>query len=57
MSYYKEMYGFKPGDFPLSLKAYNEAISLPIYPSLTESEMRRVVDTFIQITLKYYKAG
>lgn len=57
MSYYKEMYGFKPGDFPLSLKAYNEAISLPIYPSLTDLEMHRIVDTFIQITLKHYKAG
>lgn len=35
--------GFRMGDFPESEKYYSEAISLPIYPSMTEGDKKRVV--------------
>ena len=35
--------GFTPGDFPEAEKYYSEAITLPLYPSLTESEQDKVV--------------
>ncbi|UCV27631.1 UDP-4-amino-4,6-dideoxy-N-acetyl-beta-L-altrosamine transaminase [Ferribacterium limneticum] len=34
--------GFNPGDFPAAEAYYSEAISLPIYPALTEGEQDKV---------------
>lgn len=41
--FYRNM-GFKYGDFPLSEDYYKDAISLPIYPGLSESNQKKVVD-------------
>ena len=43
MSYYRQRYGLRPEDFPVALRLYRAAISLPIYPSLTDEEIARVV--------------
>ena len=40
--YYKNM-GFRCGDFPESKQYYEEAISLPMYPGLSESDQDKVV--------------
>jgi dTDP-4-amino-4,6-dideoxygalactose transaminase len=40
--YYKDM-GFRCGDFPESEQYYEEAISLPMYPGLSESDQDKVV--------------
>ncbi len=40
--YYKAM-GFKYGDFPASEQYYKEAISLPMYPGLSQSDQDKVV--------------
>jgi dTDP-4-amino-4,6-dideoxygalactose transaminase len=40
--YYRAM-GFAPGDFPVAEAYYAEAISLPMYPTLSEAEQDRVV--------------
>jgi UDP-4-amino-4,6-dideoxy-N-acetyl-beta-L-altrosamine transaminase len=42
--YYQNM-GFKLGDFPHAEKYYSRAISLPIFPSLTDTEVDYVVQT------------
>jgi dTDP-4-amino-4,6-dideoxygalactose transaminase len=42
--YYKQ-FGFKEGDFPEAEKYSQEAISLPLYPSLTDSEQDHVIAT------------
>jgi dTDP-4-amino-4,6-dideoxygalactose transaminase len=42
MSYYRQRYGLQPGDFPVALRLFQAAISLPIYPSLTDGETARV---------------
>jgi UDP-4-amino-4,6-dideoxy-N-acetyl-beta-L-altrosamine transaminase len=39
--------GFKPGDFPAAEKYYGEAISLPMYPTLTISQQDQVVDALL----------
>ena len=41
--YYQRM-GFSMGDFPCSEQYYREAISLPMYPTLTEEEQDQVVE-------------
>lgn len=43
MPYYQGL-GFKPGDFPNSEKYYSQGLSIPMYPSITEEELRYVVD-------------
>ena len=45
--YYQRM-GFKPGDCPEAMKYYAEAISLPIYPALTEEQQLRVVNALAE---------
>lgn len=40
--YYKSL-GFKEGDFPNAEKYYKECISLPLYPSLKESDLKEIV--------------
>lgn len=37
--------GFQRGDFPVAEQHYDTCLSLPIYPSLSESEQDRVVET------------
>ncbi|MDP9087163.1 MAG: UDP-4-amino-4,6-dideoxy-N-acetyl-beta-L-altrosamine transaminase [Pseudomonadota bacterium] len=38
-----ERLGFKMGDFPASERYYNRAISIPLFPALTEAQQIRVV--------------
>ena len=40
MSYYRQRYALRPEDFPVALRLYRAAISLPIYPSLAEALAR-----------------
>ena len=46
--YYQAM-GFKLGDFPEAESYYQEAITLPIFPALTEIEVSQVVMTLREI--------
>ena len=49
MPYYRDRYGLRPDDFPVSLRAYQRAISLPIYPGLHEESVQRIVREVIRI--------
>lgn len=40
--YYRDM-GFRPGDFPEAERYYTEAISLPLYPAMTELQQDQVI--------------
>lgn len=46
--YYKSL-GFNRGDYPEAERYYAEAISLPMYPELTESQQMRVVDALSKV--------
>jgi UDP-4-amino-4,6-dideoxy-N-acetyl-beta-L-altrosamine transaminase len=43
--YYRKNFGFKNGDYPLSEMYYQNVISLPIFPKLTEEEISYVIQT------------
>jgi UDP-4-amino-4,6-dideoxy-N-acetyl-beta-L-altrosamine transaminase len=43
LSYYKERYNHKRGDFPIAENYYDRAVSIPLYPSLTNDEVENVV--------------
>jgi len=40
--------GYGPGDFPVCEKAAERVLSLPMFPSLSEEEQARVVETVVQ---------
>ena len=43
LSYYRQRYGYKRGDFPVAENYYDRTISIPLYPSLTDDEIEKVV--------------
>jgi dTDP-4-amino-4,6-dideoxygalactose transaminase len=45
MTYYKQTYGLKPEDFPNTEKIWNGVLSLPIYPSLKDEDLRIICRT------------
>ncbi len=47
--YYRETYGFKEGDFPHAEAVCSRIVSLPLFPSMTDSEHDRVLDVMYRI--------
>lgn len=45
--YYQAM-GFKQGDFPIAEAYYQEAVSLPLFPSLQDEQQRHVIQVITQ---------
>lgn len=43
--YYKKNYGFSPGDFPNSEEYFKKALTIPLYPKMTEEEMEYVSES------------
>jgi len=41
--------GFKPGDFPNAVAYYERALSLPLFPAMTQPQQTRVVDTLMRL--------
>lgn len=41
-------WGYRPGDYPLSEQAAAKTIAIPIYPDLTEAQIRTVASTIIE---------
>lgn len=44
-TYYRDRFGYKPGDFPHAEKYSSEGLSLPIFPDMESDDVLRVVDT------------
>jgi dTDP-4-amino-4,6-dideoxygalactose transaminase len=42
---YYQALGFRAGDFPAAEAYYRGAISLPLFPALTEAQQQRVANT------------
>ena len=51
---YQRMYGYKPGQFPDAEAVFARAVSLPIYPAMTDTDVDHVVDA-VQTTLKEFR--
>jgi dTDP-4-amino-4,6-dideoxygalactose transaminase len=51
--YYRDKFGYKPEDFPNASAVFDRIISLPIYPKMTEGNVRDVIVAVRQIVQEY----
>jgi dTDP-4-amino-4,6-dideoxygalactose transaminase len=42
MSYYQRRFGYQAGDFPVAESIFNQIVSLPFFPRMTDSDVERV---------------
>lgn len=54
--YYRQTYGYAPEDLPVAAGLYPEIITLPVYPDMTETEVKYVADAIQEIVQKHRKA-
>ncbi|MEH7384308.1 DegT/DnrJ/EryC1/StrS family aminotransferase [Bacillus sp. JJ1521] len=52
--YYKNL-GYDINDYPNALQAYKGAISLPLYPKMSEQDVQQVIDAVTDIATTYRK--
>lgn len=53
--YWRECYHFQPTDFPVAVKVYQRAVSLPIYPCMSDTDVERVITTVRQILTEAHR--
>jgi UDP-4-amino-4-deoxy-L-arabinose-oxoglutarate aminotransferase len=56
-SYYREKYGAKPGDLPVTERACERIVSLPLYPRLSRAEQDRVVAAVKDVVRAHRRDG
>jgi perosamine synthetase len=44
MSFYRELYGHRPGEFPVAEEVAERSVALPFFPELSESQVARVAE-------------
>jgi len=49
LKYYRKTFGYKSGDYPVAEKIGKSTISLPLYPSLKEKEVRYIVQILKEV--------
>lgn len=47
--YYRDRYGYRSGDLPVSEREFNRYLSLPIFPSMTGEQIQRVIENVCDI--------
>ena len=52
--YYSKKFGFKKGDFPIAEKYYERALTLPLFPKMTENDVYDVINA-VKKVINYYK--
>ncbi|MBQ9957690.1 MAG: DegT/DnrJ/EryC1/StrS aminotransferase family protein [Clostridia bacterium] len=53
--FYKDLLGYKKGDFPVSEKLFDGIISLPLFPSMTREDVIYVTEVLREIAEKHAK--
>lgn len=51
--YYREQYGYKPEDFPVAYREYLRAVSLPIFPDMSEQDVNDVIGAVLEIAEEF----
>jgi dTDP-4-amino-4,6-dideoxygalactose transaminase len=51
--FYRDAFGYNPGDFPVAELLYDRTVSLPIYPGMTGKEIDFVVESVSDVCEKF----
>lgn len=51
--YYRNKYGYEPGDFPRAFQAYRRMLSLPLYPRMSDADVDDVIAAVTDIVHRY----
>ena len=49
LTYYKSKYSLRVNDFPVALRSFQQVLSLPIYASMSDDEVNKVIKTIKKI--------
>jgi dTDP-4-amino-4,6-dideoxygalactose transaminase len=55
LTFYRQTFGFKKGDFPNAEYASDRLLSLPLYPRMEESDLERVIEAVKSILTRFKK--
>ncbi|MDB4963258.1 MAG: UDP-4-amino-4-deoxy-L-arabinose--oxoglutarate aminotransferase [Myxococcales bacterium] len=48
--YYRDMYGYKPEDFPVAYREFRREVSIPIYSKMTDRDVDDVIEAVLEVT-------
>ncbi|MPZ48539.1 MAG: aminotransferase class I/II-fold pyridoxal phosphate-dependent enzyme [Dehalococcoidia bacterium] len=51
--YYRETFGYQPGDYPIAEREFERILSLPLFPQMTDSDVDRVVSAVEEIVAQH----
>ena len=51
--YWRDQYNYEPEDFPIAFDVFNRAVSLPIYPKMTDTDVKRVISAVSKILISH----
>lgn len=51
--YYRDKYGYSPGDFPVAYGNFKRMLSLPLNPGLSDGDVSDVIDAVLHLARKY----
>ena len=51
--YYRDKYGYKPGDFPVAYENFQRIISLPLHPRLSDEDVEDVIEAVRDVVAKF----
>jgi dTDP-4-amino-4,6-dideoxygalactose transaminase len=49
LSYYKSKYSLRVNDFPVALRTFQQVLSLPLYASLSDKEIKYICNTVLEV--------
>jgi len=49
LTYYKSKYSLRVNDYPVALRSYQQVLSLPIYPTMGDSDVKSVIEKIKKI--------
>ncbi len=53
--YYRDKYGYRPEDFPVTYENYRRILSLPLNPRLSDLDVKRIIEAVTEVAAKFRK--
>lgn len=53
MHFYRDRYGYRPGDFPIAEEVFSRCLSLPIYPAMSAEDISYVAETVLNLSREH----